>query len=291
MTRAAPGVLPGLLPGLLLGGLALAASPAHAREVPLLRGRVTDEAGALGARAAALEQTLAAYERDTGHQFAVLVVRSLEGENLEVFSMKVAERWRLGDRRRDDGLLLLVAIDDRAARIEVGYGLEGAVPDVVAGRVLREHMTPRFAAGDYAGGVEAGLDALMRAARGEALGPAPTSSRGVSERGRWQPFVFFGLVALSVLLRLPRVVRAPFGALVGGVVGWFVLESLIMAAVLALVSGVVLVLLPTVRGGGRSRHGWIGGGASSWGRSSGGFSGGFSGGGGGFGGGGASGRW
>ncbi|MCC7070359.1 MAG: TPM domain-containing protein [Deltaproteobacteria bacterium] len=280
MTRLAPAVLL----------LALGAGAAHAREVPLLRARVTDEAGVLGGRAPVLEQTLADYERTTGHQLAVLVVPSLEGESLEGYSMKVAERWRLGDRRRDDGLLVLVAIEDRAARIEVGYGLEGAIPDVIAGRVLREDMTPRFAAGDYAGGIEAGLDALMRAAKGEALGPAPTSSRGVGERGRWQPFAVFVVVALSVLLRLPRIIRAPIGAVLGGVIGWLVLESMLMAVVLALALGILALILPTVRGFGRSRHGWIGGGTSSWGRSSGGF-GGFSGGGGGFGGGGASGRW
>lgn len=269
----------------------LAAAGAHAREAPLLRARVTDEAGVLGGRAGVLERRLADYERDTGHQLAVLVVRSLEGEVLEAFSMKVAERWRLGDRRRDDGLLVLVAIDDRAARIEVGYGLEGAIPDVIAGRVMREQMTPRFAAGDYAGGIEAGVDALMRAARGEALGPAPRS-RGVGGGGGgWQPLVVLAVVALSVLLRLPRLIRVPFGALIGGFIGWAVLDSLMLAAALALGIGLLALVLPTIRGGGRRhRHGWIGAGSSSWGSSGRSF-GGFSGGGGGFGGGGASGRW
>ncbi|MBI1944150.1 MAG: TPM domain-containing protein [Deltaproteobacteria bacterium] len=271
-------------------GLGLAAGAAHAREVPLLRARVTDEAGVLGARAAGIERTLADYERDTGHQFAVLVVRSLEGESLEGFSMRVAERWRLGDRRRDDGLLLLVAIDDRAARIEVGYGLEGAIPDVIAGRVMREHLTPRFAAGDYAGGIEAGLDALMRAARGESLGPAPRARRPT---GAPQSLVFL-LVGLSVLLRLPRVVRVPLGLVLGAAIGWVAFSSLPIAAGCALGLGLLALVLPTLRG---RRFGvlWAGGsptGRGSWGGSSrGGFSGGFSGGGGGFGGGGASGRW
>lgn len=269
---------------------ALSAASAHAREVPVLRARVTDEAGVLGSRRAALEERLAAYERATGHQFAVLVLRSLEGEVLESYSVRVAEAWRLGDRRRDDGLLMLVAVDDRAARIEVGYGLEGAVPDVIAGRVMREHMIPRFKNGDWAGGVEAGLDALMRAAQGEALGPAPAGSGGLVDRERWQPIVFFAVIALSVLLRIPRIVRVPFAILLGGFVGFALLKSLLWAAALALGLGLLALVLPTLRGGGRHhRRGWVGGG-TSWGGSSGGF-GGFSGGGGGFGGGGASGRW
>ncbi|MCC7110909.1 MAG: TPM domain-containing protein [Deltaproteobacteria bacterium] len=269
---------------------ALSAASAQAREVPVLRARVTDEAGVLGDRRAALEERLAAYERATGHQFAVLVLRSLEGEVLESYSVRVAEAWRLGDRRRDDGLLMLVAVDDRAARIEVGYGLEGAVPDVIAGRVMREHMIPRFKNGDWAGGVEAGLDALMRAAQGEALGPAPAGSGGLGDRERWQPIVFFAVIALSVLLRIPRIVRVPFAILLGGFVGFALLKSLLWAAALALGLGLLALVLPTLRGGGRHhRRGWVGGG-TSWGGSSGGF-GGFSGGGGGFGGGGASGRW
>ena len=269
---------------------ALSAASAHAREVPVLRARVTDEAGVLGDRRAALEERLAAYERATGHQFAVLVLRSLEGEVLESYSVRVAEAWRLGDRRRDDGLLMLVAVDDRAARIEVGYGLEGAVPDVIAGRVMREHMIPRFKNGDWAGGVEAGLDALMRAAQGEALGPAPAGGGGLGGRERWQPMVFFAVIALSVLLRIPRIVRVPFAILLGGFVGFALLKSLLWAAALALGLGLLALVLPTLRGGGRHhRRGWVGGG-TSWGGSSGGF-GGFSGGGGSFGGGGASGRW
>lgn len=297
MTRAAlpvarlRGVVRGaaLLGSLLALGVGLLAAPAQAREVPVLRARVTDEAGVLGGRRAALEERLAAYERATGHQFAVLVLRSLQGEVLESYSVRVAEAWRLGDARRDDGLLMLVAVDDRAARIEVGYGLEGAVPDVIAGRVMREHMIPRFKEGDWAGGVEAGLEALMRAAQGEALGPAPAVD-GLGERERWQPILFFAIVALSVLLRIPRVVRVPFAVLLGGFVGYALLKSLLWAAGLALGLGLLALILPTLRGGGRyHRRGWVGGG-SSWGGSSGGF-GGFSGGGGSFGGGGASGRW
>jgi uncharacterized protein len=265
--------------------LALGATGAWARDVPVLRARVTDEAGVLGDRRTALEQRLFDYERETGHQIAVLTIRSLQGEVLEPYSMKVAEAWRLGDRRRDDGVLVLVAVDDHAARIEVGYGLEGAIPDVIAGRILREQMIPRFKSGDYPGGIEAGVDALMRAAKGEALGPPPR--RGLKDLGgNSRSLLLFALVALSVLLRLPRIVRAPLAAAVGGFIGWSLWSAVPAAVLIALGAGVLALILPTVRGYGGYYGGYRSGG--SWGSSSGG---GFSGGGGGFGGGGASGRW
>jgi uncharacterized protein len=121
-------------------------------EVPALRARVTDLAGALPPeRAAQIEQKLARYEQSTGHQLAVLIVPTLEGEDIAQYSLRVAERWRLGDARRDDGALLVVALNDRRMRIEVGYGLEGAIPDVVAGRIIRDVIAPRFSAGDAIG--------------------------------------------------------------------------------------------------------------------------------------------
>ncbi len=166
------------VPGLLALGAALAGGP-----IPDLISRVTDGAAVLGeAQKVALETKLTAYEQRTGHQFAVLTIASLEGDALEDFSMRVAEKWRLGDSKRDDGLLVLVAVGDRKARIEVGHGLEGAVTDARSKRVIDEFMIPHFKRQDYSAGLTAGLQALMAMAQGEAVGkpaapPAATSSR------------------------------------------------------------------------------------------------------------------
>jgi uncharacterized protein len=207
--------------------------------------------------------------------------------------MRVAEAWRLGREGVDDGVLLLVAKDDRALRIEVGYGLEGVIPDAVAKRVIAEVIVPHFRQGDFHGGIRAGIGQLIRLIDGETL-PAPRqdwhAGRGAIDFFEkilpvGMLFVFLGGGLLRALLgRLP-------GASVAGVVaffgGWLLLGSLLAALVVALV-----VFLLTLGGGGRS--GRIGGtGSGSFG-GGGGYSsggGGFSGGGGGFGGGGASGRW
>jgi uncharacterized protein len=272
-----------------------------ARPVPALGRRVTDEAGVLSpAVAARLEEKLAAYERATGHQLAVLVIQSLEGEVLEPYAIRVAEQWRLGDKKRDDGILLLVAVDDRALRIEVGYGLEGAVTDAHSSRVIRDVMVPRFQAGDPAGGIEAGLDALMRLAEGEALGP-PTRRPAPPPGGGAAQLLPLLLLAFFVLLGVPRFLRA-FLFFVGGTFAGLVLfHSFLLALALGVGGALLGLVLPVLRGrGGRaSALPWILGpslgghrrGGSRGGWSSGGFGGGFGGGGGGFGGGGASGRW
>jgi uncharacterized protein len=271
--------------------------------VPTLDRRVTDQAGVLSASdAARIDGELAQYEQSSGHQFAVLIVPSLQGDSLEDFSIRTAEQWRLGDKKRDDGLLMVIAMQERVMRVEVGYGLEGAVPDVVASRVIRDVMAPKMRANDVAGAVSDGLHALMRAAQGESLGPAP-SNLTRAQRGR-APFSFgfvFGLAMLFmfVSLALPRLVRAPLFALVGAVVGYALVASIAGAIVLAVIGGVLGVVLP------RSSHHGGGGGAMfllpllaggmrggrGWSSGRGGFGGGFGGGGGRFGGGGASGRW
>ena len=143
---------------------------ARALDVPPLRGRVNDLAGLLDAtQAQALEQKLAAYERGSGHQFALLTLPSLEGDSLEDFSIRVVEAWKLGKKGRDDGILVLVAQQDRKMRIEVGYGLEGDVPDAIASRVIHEVMQPAFRSGDFYGGLNQAFDYLMRAAGGESV--------------------------------------------------------------------------------------------------------------------------
>lgn len=144
--------------------------PCHALDVPALAGRVNDLADVLTPDdESALNERLAAYEQKTGHQFALLTVRSLEGEALEPYTLRVVENWKLGQKQKDDGLLLFVAVDDRRMRIEVGYGLEGDVPDTLAGRIIRNVMAPEFRNGDYAAGINKAFDALMAAASGEAV--------------------------------------------------------------------------------------------------------------------------
>ena len=161
----------------LLAGLGTAvvllASPLAAREVPFLSGRIVDEAELVPPEIEArLTLRLEALEKETGAQVAVLTVESLEGEALEDFSLRVVETWKLGRAEADDGVLFLVARDDRKMRIEVGYGLEPVLTDLESGRILDELVRPRFRDGDFAGGIETGLDAIQGSIRGEEL-PAP----------------------------------------------------------------------------------------------------------------------
>jgi uncharacterized protein len=244
---------------LLVLGLSLART-AFALEVPALKGRVNDYAGMLpAARARDLEERLKRFEEQTGHQIAVLTIPSLKGDSLEGFSIKVAESWKIGQKGFDNGAILLIVRDDRQLRIEVGYGLEGVLPDAIASRVIREVIVPRFRANDYPGGIEAGLDAIMKVTRGEAL---PEAAR-----------------------------RRPSG--VGSGFNWPFLLLVAFAAIFAFLSQ---LQNRRVRnswiGRGHRRSGTWGGPFYGGGFGGGGFGGGgFSGGGGGFGGGGASGRW
>jgi uncharacterized protein len=117
-------------------------------------------------RAQALEERLARFEAETGHQIAVLTIPSLKGDSLEDFSIRVAESWKIGKKGFDNGVILLIARDDRRLRIEVGYGLEGVMPSALASQIIREVITPPFRSGDYVGGIEDGVDAIMKVARG-----------------------------------------------------------------------------------------------------------------------------
>ena len=158
-----------------LAGLAFLLVPtilsfALALDVPPLRGRINDYAGLIPAdRARALEERLARFEAETGHQIAVLTIPSLKGDSLEDFSIRVAEAWKIGKKGFDNGAILLIARDDRKLRIEVGYGLEGVMPDAIARRIIREVITPRFRSGDFAGGIEAGVDTMLKITKGEIL--------------------------------------------------------------------------------------------------------------------------
>ena len=267
--------------------------------MPPLRARVTDLAGLLPPeRERALEAKLAAFEGETSHQIAVLTVPTLEGEPIESFGLRVAEQWKLGHKGLDNGMLLVVASQDRQARVEVGYGLEGVVPDAIANRVLQDTLFPHFRAGDFAGGLDAATDALVRAARGEEIPAERRPSPVPHPRGSLDPLptVFF-VSFLASFLTLPFRRRArPFGALVGagasGLIVWLILASLGWAALAALLGAWLGAAGPALGGGRRGGMIFPGGfGGGGFGRGGGFGGGGFGGGGGGFGGGGASGRW
>lgn len=244
---------------ILLAALFIVAPPStlsQALEVPPLRGRVNDYAGLLPPqRLQNLEQSLLRFEQETGHQIAVLTIPSLQGEDIEGFSIRVAESWKIGKKGFDNGAILVIAQKDRRLRIEVGYGLEGVVPDAIASRIINEVIVPRFRDGDFPGGIEAGVEAIMKVTRGEPLPeterkkkPAPTSYIHL-----FPPLLLLGLFFLLMYSRWaysstwgPRGRRQYY------------------------------------RSGGIFPGGFGGGGFGG---------GGFSGGGGGFGGGGASGRW
>ncbi len=253
--------------------------------VPALQTHVTDLTDTLTTQQQAqLEQTLSAFERQKGSQIAVLIVPTTQPETIEQYGIRVATAWKLGRKGIDDGVLLLMAKQDRTLRIEVGYGLEGAVPDAVANRIVDDIIAPYFKQGDFYGGLQAGIDRLLRVIEGEPLS-APESRRGsssIENLGQLIPFIFFAVLAGGGLLRA-MLGRFPGALAVGGLTAlvlWFLLGSLLMAVVIGVIAAVVTL------GGGMGRGGsWRSGGGGGFG------GGGLSGGGGGFGGGGASGRW
>jgi uncharacterized protein len=267
--------------------------------VPPLTGRVVDLAGLLNAgQRQALEASLAAFEQRKGAQIAVLTVASTAPEPIESFAIRVAEQWQLGRKGVDDGVVVLLARDDRAMRLEVGYGLEGVVPDAVAKRLITDYFVPRFAQGDWYGGLSDGIAALTRLIEGEPL-PPPKPGRDFPRGESLQTYVvlFFLLVfAAGGLLRaaLGRLGAAAVLGSMAGMAGWLVLGSLLLAGLAG-----VLAFVLTLLGGAGSRGwggawgpgGWVGGYRGGGFRSGSFGGGGFRGGGGGFGGGGASGRW
>lgn len=280
-----------LVRGLLLLACCLVVVAARAEvAVPPLTARVTDLTGTLTpSQRDALENELRAFEARKGSQIAVLIVPTTKPEAIEQYSLRVAETWKLGRRGVDDGILLLVAKDDRALRIEVGYGLEGAIPDAVANRVIDEIIVPFFRQGDFYGGIQAGIARLIRLVDGEPLPPPQARDRAWSGIGDLLPVAFIAVMVGGGFLGalLGRLTGAAVAGGIVGVVFWITVGSLIGALAVALV--VFLFTLAAGGSGGRAGGGGGYGGWSGGGYSSG--SGGFSGGGGGFGGGGASGRW
>jgi len=209
---------------LAIGGLLAAlmwSTPerALALDVPPLRARVNDYAQVLTPqRAQALEAKLAAYEQRSGHQLALLTIESLQGDAIEPFAMRVVEQWKLGDAKRDDGLLLIVVPKERKLRIEVGYGLEGTVPDAIAARVIREIIAPAFQRGDYAGGIDSAFDALMRAASGEA--PPEVEPVAPERAPQRSPFgLLILLIFIFVMFTMTRGGRRGGGMWLGPLIG------------------------------------------------------------------------
>jgi uncharacterized protein len=265
--------------------------------VPKLTARVTDLTGTLTAeQQSTLEDKLAAFEARKGSQIAVLVVATTEPEEIVQYSMRVVQQWKLGRAKIDDGALLIVAKNDRELRIEVGRALEGPLTDLTAHRIISDTIVPLFRQGDFYGGINAGLDQMIRVVDGEPLPPPDTAWQGTSARNisHLVPFLFVAVFFGSVVLRaiFGRGVGAVIaGAVTGGLV-YFAGQALFVALVAALIA-FLFALISGFSGGGTwssyPRTGGWGGGFGSGSSSGGG--GGFSGGGGGFNGGGASGRW
>jgi uncharacterized protein len=264
--------------------------------VPPLKGRVTDLTGTLKTeQVASLEQLLQSFEARKGSQIAVLMVPTTAPETIEQYALRVAEQWKIGRKKVDDGAILVVAKDDRALRIEVGYGLEGALNDATANRIIREVIVPRFREGDFFGGISAGVDRMIRVIDGEPL-PAPAKAAPPADEGVLQILPVLLILALVAGAILRRLLGRFVGSLAtGGVVGalaWLLAGALAIALLAAIVA-VFFTLMSGVGGSGRRYYGGFPGGYGGGGWGGGGFGGGggFSGGGGSFGGGGASGRW
>ncbi len=271
--------------GLLLLWLGLITAPwaQHLAAVPTLRDRVTDLTGTLTAeQKTGLEQMLQTFEQRKGTQIVVLIVASTKPEEIEQYTLRVVEQWKPGRKKIDDGALLLVAKNDHAVRIEVGYGLEGVLTDVTSHRIISEVITPRFRLGDYYGGISAGLVSVLNVIEAEPL-PQPQRPGGLSQQediGTWWPVILVLTLVVGGVLRAV-LGRLPGAAVTGGVVG-LVIWLFAGALTVALFSGLLAFFFKLLGVGRGGMVGWGG-------RSPGG--GGFSGGGGGFGGGGSSGRW
>jgi uncharacterized protein len=303
--------------------LACIARVAYAQEyaaIPPLQARVNDTAGILGASAKQeLETKLTAFEQATGGQLVVLAVKTAEPETIEQYALRVAEAWKIGKKGKDNGALIVLAMKERKIRMEVGYGWEGALPDVEAKRIIRETMTPFFKQNQFAQGIDAAIDKIQLAVSKDNKAEATT----VDDKGQWaqshnattkdatvESLMGMAPVLLGVLAVLSFILPS---LIVGGVAGigtFFFTSSMPAAGIAGFIAFVLAAILKGIFGsfrggaplGGRRVHrnsGWssgpwisTGGGGGGGGWSSGGDSGGFSGGGGGdFGGGGASGDW
>lgn len=276
-------------------------SNAHAElPIPALQARVTDQVALLKPeQREALERRLADFERRTTNQIAILIVPTTQPETIEQYSIRVAEQWKLGQKGRDNGVLILVAKNDRTLRIEVGYGLEGDLTDLHSSRIIREVIGPLFQQSDFHGGLDAGLNAIMARLEGGAATQAASDTNDVAAlRGLEAklPILFF--LALIIGRILKSIFNSLFSGMLGGAIVGVVAYFLTGSFMTAIIFGLLAAFLGLVYWGGGQRSGYAGRRGHGWGRGpggggfgGGGFGGGFRGGGGGFGGGGASGRW
>jgi len=267
--------------------------------VPPLSGRVVDQTGTLSSDTiASLTQTLKGLELRKGSQVAVLIVPTTAPETIEQYSIRVAEAWKIGRKKIDDGALLVVAKNDHKLRIEVGYGLEGSLTDATASRIISEVITPKFRSGDFTGGISDGVERMISVIDGEPL-PAPEPTQSFGESAQLEdlfPILLFVAIVVGGLSRalLGRLAGSVATGGIIGVVAWFMIGSLAVCAISAVIAFFFTMFADSFvsSGGGRS-GGFVSGGGGSWsgGGGSSSDSGGFSGGGGSFGGGGASGSW
>jgi len=284
-----------------LGVMAPPPSPAQSppsgaqglQPIPKLTARVTDLTGTLTAeQQTALEQKLAAFQSAKGSQLAVLIVPTTEPEQIEQYSIRVVEQWKLGRQKVDDGALLIIAKNDHRVRIEVGYGLEGVLTDALCNRIIAETIRPAFRQGNYYGGIDAGLEQMMKLVQGEPL-PPPEHEWQSGRRAHGSnplPLMLFAVFVGSVVLRgiFGRTLGSAFTAVGAGLLVWIAGYALLLALLAAAGAFLFTLLGGLARGSGWSsvpRAGGFGGFGGGLG------GGGFSGGGGGFGGGGASGSW
>jgi uncharacterized protein len=275
-------IWPGLLALFWLALLTVNGMAADLAPVPALSARVTDLTATLDAtQRGRLEAQLAAIERAHGAQIAVLMLPSTQPEAIEQFGIRLAEAWKIGHKGADNGVIVIVAKDDRKMRIEVGYGLEGSIPDAVAKRIIAERMAPPFKQGDFFGGLRAAIEGLDQAIGGPASGsPAqlpPSSESKSAADSDMLPWLMAAVVAGGVLRMIFGLLGSLAAAAIAGWLGFAIFGSWLLALLAGLAIFVLSFINPFLLGG-------FGGGGSSSG-------GGFSGGGGGFGGGGASGNW
>ncbi len=269
-------------------------------EFPTLTGRVIDQANLLDtATENALDEQLAAHEAQTSNQIVVVTVDSLDGYADADYALRLGRQWGIGTEQKSNGVILLVAPNERKVRIEVGYGLEGALPDGLAGQIIRQNILPQFKEDDYPGGIRSGINAILQAVVGEYKAEPVSSSRSSSRSKKsfdFIPLFFIGMIAIPAVLRkrgLFRVANAAFPGGFAGLAASLISGNIIIGILVGIAIFAAIYLLGRNTGGPGGGHGHHGRGGHFGGGMGGGsgMGGGFSGGGGGFGGGGASGSW
>jgi len=285
--------------GVLLALVCVASGALAAPEFPALTGRVVDQAGILSPQTETeLNAQLAAHEHTTTNQVVVVTLKTLGGHDIADYGYQLGRHWGIGQKGKNNGVLLIIAPAERKLRIEVGYGLEGVLTDAISRDIIERVIKPPFRQQNYDQGVRAGVTAILAALGGEYHAAPPPASARTGDDSTPVGAVFFGVLAFLVMISkaLPRTARRGkgrwFAAGITGTVVGIVFWLLTSILVLALSLGVVAFLLTLLLDGRSGHGGWGGGSGGSWG--GGGWSGGdggFSGGGGDFGGGGASGDW